>query len=126
MNACPKGWHLPTIQEWDDLVAFAGGENSAGKKLKSASGWAENGTDAYGFSAMPDHDQDGGCDVTGAEPGKNDRGAHGTDFARWWTSTEDGNGCAHNRNLNWYNDSVDEILCNKGYWFSVRCVADGK
>jgi len=50
---CPKGWHLPSNAEWDNLVkGFIGDE--AGKKLKAKNGWNENGngTDDFGFSAL--------------------------------------------------------------------------
>jgi len=45
MKACPKGWHLPSVKEWQTLVDFAGGKEVAGKKLKAKSGWEE-----YDFS----------------------------------------------------------------------------
>ena len=50
---CPSGWHLPSPAEWKTLFAAVGGQDNAGKVLKSQSGWDENGngTDAYGFSA---------------------------------------------------------------------------
>ena len=52
---CPAGWHLPTTDEWTTLVNYVGGTSIAGKKLKSTRGWVadENGTDNYGFSALP-------------------------------------------------------------------------
>jgi len=50
MIACPVGWRLPTREDWNDLVQVAGGD-VAGKKLKSKTGW--NGTDKFGFSALP-------------------------------------------------------------------------
>ena len=52
---CPSGWHLPSSWEWDGLIVAVGGNSIAGKMLKSTSGWldGQNGTDAYGFSAMP-------------------------------------------------------------------------
>ena len=60
MNACPAGWHLPTKAEWDTLISNAGGALLAGKMLKSKRGWKSlkgknfgNGTDAFGFSALP-------------------------------------------------------------------------
>jgi len=55
MKVCPPGWHLPSIEEWDELVNFAGGEDA----LRAKSGWSDyqgksgNGIDAYGFSALP-------------------------------------------------------------------------
>ncbi len=54
---CPEGWHLPSREEWQTLVDFAG--DSSGTKLKSATGWVNNGlglivgTDDYGFNALP-------------------------------------------------------------------------
>ncbi len=57
---CPSGWHLPDTTDWHDLIVAAGGQYSAGAKLKSTSGWENdrwgndgNGTDAFGFSALP-------------------------------------------------------------------------
>jgi len=54
-GVCPTGWHLPSNDEWDVLVDYAGGRETAGKKLKSKSGWYDNGngTNEYGFSALP-------------------------------------------------------------------------
>jgi uncharacterized protein (TIGR02145 family) len=53
--ACPNDWHLPSNEEWDILIALVGGEKTAGKFLKATSGWNSegNGTDAYGFAALP-------------------------------------------------------------------------
>lgn len=59
----PEGWHVPTLEEWDELIGFLS-ENSA-TKIKSKSGWSDysienekglnsgNGTDLYGFNALP-------------------------------------------------------------------------
>jgi uncharacterized protein (TIGR02145 family) len=77
-TACPEGFHLPSIDEFKELVAFAGGEEEAAKKLKSKTGWPSdangdwNGTDDYGFSAIPVKSGDG----------------TGTD-ENFWTSTRD-------------------------------------
>ena len=49
-NACPTGWHLPSKEEFDALIEFAGGADA----LKTKFGWKKgNGLDAYGFSALP-------------------------------------------------------------------------
>ena len=60
-EACPSGWHLPSDKEWQTLVEFAGGYEIAGNKLKTTIGWGwendnlsnANGTDEFGFSALP-------------------------------------------------------------------------
>ena len=45
---CPEGWHLPTNAEFETLFTAVGGQSTAGKMLKSTSGWnsSGNGTDA--------------------------------------------------------------------------------
>jgi uncharacterized protein (TIGR02145 family) len=60
--ACPEGWHLPSTGELEELwttsdpnfvpgsEASGIGNNSSGKKLK-VKAW--NGTDDYGFAALP-------------------------------------------------------------------------
>jgi uncharacterized protein (TIGR02145 family) len=51
---CPKGWHLPTRTETNELITNASGASSAGQILKATSGWGNyNGVDALGFSALP-------------------------------------------------------------------------
>jgi len=62
-GVCPDGWHLPNDDEWFELFDFAGAGNinetstklKASIKLRATSGWGEygNGTDNYGFSALP-------------------------------------------------------------------------
>jgi len=62
-NICPKGWHLPTKEEWSTLISNVENDsinkpacnNCAGEYLKSKQGWNNdgNGQDIYDFSAMP-------------------------------------------------------------------------
>ena len=65
-NACPSGWHLPSDDEWKQLEMTIGMSQSdaddinwrgtdEGTKLKAVSGWSRNGngTDEYGFTALP-------------------------------------------------------------------------
>ena len=57
-GVCPSGWHLPSNAEFKTLFT-AIGSSQYGYKLKSTSGWdtndgsSGNGTDDYGFNAMP-------------------------------------------------------------------------
>ncbi len=63
IKACPEGWHLPIIEEWEELINAVGGASKAAQKLKTILGWAyedENGErhniggqDTYKFSIMP-------------------------------------------------------------------------
>jgi uncharacterized protein (TIGR02145 family) len=108
---CPAGWRLPSLQEWDDLIAMAGGEKVAGKVLKSKNGWAVNGTDEYGFSALP-----GGFETD------NDTylhiGGDGAIGCWWWT---DGNllciGARSYCETGIYKNDVNNV-----FGASVRCV----
>jgi uncharacterized protein (TIGR02145 family) len=114
-TVCPKGWKLPSNQEWGSLVTMAGGYETAGKKLKSKSGWNENGngTDDYGFSALP-----GGFR---AQDGSFSDAGYG---GYWWTATEYSDGFAYFRDMGYYYDHVIEYDNGKGHGFSARCVHD--
>ena len=52
---CPQGWHIGKDLEWNQLINFLGGVNTAGEKLKSTTGWFSNGngTNSSGFTAQP-------------------------------------------------------------------------
>jgi len=60
---CPSGWHLPSKEEWLELLNFVHPNpndgsyfvSTAGTKLKASRGWNGdgNGTDDYGFAALP-------------------------------------------------------------------------
>lgn len=65
---CPAGWDLPSNRDWETLLAAVGGKENAGKVLKSASGWSDggNGTDAFGFNALPGGYQDRGVHASPA------------------------------------------------------------
>jgi len=121
MKACPNGWHLPSRAEWGELAKAAGGKGDygtggtggAGKKLKAKSGWVcgGNGSDDFGFSALP-----GGGHYTYDEGAGN--------IGRWWTATESGEDYAYYRGMHYINSYVREDTEGKYQILSVRCVAD--
>lgn len=51
----PKGFHIPTEQEWLDLADRLGGNGIAGKRMKSKEDWLEggNGDNSSGFNVVP-------------------------------------------------------------------------
>jgi uncharacterized protein (TIGR02145 family) len=125
---CPKGWKLPTRDEWAALVKAAGGKEVAIKKLKSKSGWNDycdsededartcfsgSGTDDYGFSALP-----GGIRFPDGNFG------HTGDFGGWWTATEGSGGDAYVRNISYDGDGVGEAYDDRSYGYSVRCIQE--
>jgi uncharacterized protein (TIGR02145 family) len=52
---CPDGFAFPRTEDWKALVDYAGGDSIAGSRLKSKTGWSNNGngTDNYNFNALP-------------------------------------------------------------------------
>jgi len=117
---CPAGSHIPTKEEWEALITAAGGTTAAAKKLMSANGWnTYQGTDIYGFKALPG----GYCTSSGSCVG----GKTGNK-TRWWSASEGGNASyAHGRLIEVtsaaYMTNVTED--NKGDYSSVRCLQDG-
>lgn len=64
---CPAGWHLPSKTEWETLISKIGTSSTAGKYLKSASGWDfGNGLDSFSFTALPAGYCDGKCGNVGS------------------------------------------------------------
>lgn len=115
-NLCPAGWHVPTDAEWTALTDYVGGASIAGTKLKATSGWNSggNGTDDFGFSALPGGYRRNG-DGTFLSVGS--RGY-------WWSSTESDAASAWSRRVAYDYGSVDRGYGSKRYGFSVRCVRD--
>jgi len=116
IKACPGGWRLPSSEDWDDLAKAAGGK-IASKKLKSKTEW--NGTDEFGFSALP-----GGSKGNQYE-NFHDMGLYG----RWWTSTSDGaDGSsfdfASGKGIGTSGNEIFEFGNGKTFYHSVRCIQD--
>ena len=114
-GVCPEGWHLPTQTEWNTLFTAVGGQSTAGKMLKSASGWnsSDNGTDAYSFSALPA----GGRYDDGNFYGEGSS-------AYFWGSSEYDCDYAFRMYLYYGRGLADLDSRDKDYGFSVRCVKD--
>ncbi len=112
-GACPAGWHIPMDAEWTTLENYVGGSDVAGTKLKSTSGWLDdgNGTDAYGFSALP----------TGNYYGSDfDIGS----YDRWWTAEEECSTSAYDRYMYYGYTGVKTSLNGKTFGRSLRCLKD--
>jgi uncharacterized protein (TIGR02145 family) len=110
----PKGFHVPSAEEWNTLVFYLGDEDLAGKKLKSTEGWLEggNGTNESGFLALPvGLRYSNGYYVVG-------------DYTSWWSSTEFNTLDALNYSLTYHNDLVNSYNDSKSFGFSVRLVRD--
>jgi uncharacterized protein (TIGR02145 family) len=113
-KVCPSGWRLPDTLDWNHLAESAGGWENAGKKLKSANGWNDNGdgTDEYGFTALPG----------GYRLGSNGKFNKIGDESLWWTATAKDNNFAYYRTISYDFDDIqgESQLISNGYF--VRCV----
>jgi len=55
-GVCPKGWHVPSVEEWSQLIIAFGGNQVAGGPLKDTILWnasSKPGTNSSGFSILP-------------------------------------------------------------------------
>ncbi|MBU3715077.1 MAG: hypothetical protein FGM46_09040 [Ferruginibacter sp.] len=111
----PKGWHIPSDDEWTILTNFLGGAKVAGDKMKSKTDWkgGGNGTNSSGFSGLP-----GGNRFSNG-PFKNI-----SYFGVWWSSTENNTGDVWTRLLNYKYGNVNRNNDIEAGGFSVRCLRD--
>lgn len=121
----PKGWHIPSDEEWTVLVNYLGGDSVAGGKLKKVGTtyWLSpniGATNESGFSALP-------C---GWRTAYGDFDGIGF-YCGWWSST------VFDITSPWYSKTAwSRFLGYRGanltrrndyrlgYGFSVRCVKD--
>ena len=116
-TVCPEGWHLPSYDEWNTLFTAVGGQSTAGKVLKSQTGWTAydgiTNEDAFGFSALP-----AGCKYS-----LGDYDYEGF-YAHFWSSTEYGSDYAYGMDLYYNGGNANLGDYDKYIRYSVRCVKD--
>jgi uncharacterized protein (TIGR02145 family) len=126
LTTCPPDWHLPSNDEWKKLEMAIGMSQSEaddsgwrgtneGTKLKATSGWYNNGngSDEYGFSALP-----GGYRLF------NGSFHLITNYGHWWSSTGDDTYYANCRFLRYNYANIYGYGYDKQCGYSVRCVRD--
>ena len=112
-QACPAGTHIPSDDEWTALTDYAGDLKTARWKLMSSTGWEiNNGTDDYGFSALP-----GGNGYKGVFY---NIGIYGS----WWSATEYGADRAWCQYVSTLSYRWEKGTTGKTNLLSVRCAAD--
>lgn len=107
------GWHLPSKEEFETLITYAGGIYLVARKLKSTSGWNDNGngTDDYGFTALP-------CGRKW-----NNSVINVGDVCCLWTNTLDNNNKAYYLFMNKYDFAEINVYSNTdGY--PIRLIKD--
>jgi uncharacterized protein (TIGR02145 family) len=117
-NICPRGWHIPTESEWQQLFDHLGGIDEAGAKMKATgtSLWCkpnEGATNSSGFAALPG----------GLKSSAGNYSSIGT-YGCWWSSTE--NGLYNAMGVYVPHDYADAGLepRHKRDGLSCRCVQD--
>ena len=126
---CPSGWHLPTDEEWKVLEGAVDSQYwigdtewnpcyttrgfDAGMNLKTTSGWSNNGngTDLFGFSALPGGYRFDSGDFT-----------HLGGLGHFWTSSGDVSH-AFVRSFEGWPGITRDFYKNR-YGKSVRCIKD--
>ena len=111
----PYGWHIATDSEWIVLKDHLGGRDFAGKKMKSKSGWKENGngTNECAFFALP----------SGYRP-NNDSFANIGMYGIWWSSTDFTIDSAMGHQVYYGDGRLDRSDYQKVHGLSVRCIKD--
>lgn len=118
----PKGWHIPTIEEWNTFLAHIGykflDDNiGVSNKVKAKGNFWKNNTsinNITGFSALPG----GYRSYNGVYSGIGE-------YSHIWSSTAYSEVSARFVYLNYMDKgSVDKSLENKIYGCSVRCIKD--
>lgn len=123
---CPEGWHVPTDEEWNELMTSFGELGFVGGTLKEAgtTHWRNPNTGATnesGFTALP-----GGY-----------RSYNGTfnllrAYGYWWSSTESSwwkstkglPSIVFHRNMQYDNAELIRYVSEKSNGFCVRCIMD--
>ena len=110
---CPKGWHVPTDEEWTALSKYLG--KMTGSKLKEAgtTHWSVDTLSNSKFNALPGGSRFG----LGTFGGIGDEGL-------FWTATMCKNVYAWCRYLYYNNAEIGRNNAYKTDGFSVRCVKD--
>lgn len=112
---CPNGSHVPSYAEWVTLGDELGGTFSAGKKMKTSTGWySGTGEGDNGFAALPAGKADGS---SVSNVGK---------YAEFWTATpyESNSANAYYRNLGYLSNTLSILNKDKLNVCSVRCLRD--
>jgi len=129
IEACPTGWHLPSDDDWNELINYITNDGHSGTEavaLKSTTGWENddygnsgNGTDDYGFKALPSGDR---------EPIEDSHYSGLYTSSVWWSSTvsyvqQEANIVRLSNEFPYIPDITDyEKRKSSGY--SVRCLKD--
>lgn len=112
----PKGWHIPSNDEWSKLINYLGGRLVAGGKMKATILWSSpniGATNSSGFTGLPG----GGRDFTFS---------YNFYSAYWWSATPS----PYTQLKSWGiglqcgTETTDQMEYENFLGLSVRCIKD--
>lgn len=111
----PNGWHIPSDEEWTQLIDFLGGPSIAGNCLKEVGTdfWLfpnDGATNSSGFTALPSGYFDGSSFN------------YLNQNAMYWSSTEFDANNSYARILSFDGPEMAKSVFNKDYGFALRCI----
>lgn len=127
---CPVGWHVPSDDDWKELISFLGDESIAAGMLKSEGTglWFFPNSDATnesGFTSVPSGLRDGNFSYSGGTFDELGESAY------YWTATSINSTTAKYKVIDWAGKLCGTESCpgrwtvnNKNFGFSVRCLKD--
>ena len=131
-SACPKGWHLPTVEDWEQLedqVVLLGMscgdglQKQVAKAVASEKGW-QSSSDACAVGHNQQSNNASGFSVL---PAGLYNYEHYNNFgykANFWSAKEYDAAYAYSCGISYDNASLKRFLDSKASGFSVRCVKD--
>ncbi|MBN1924838.1 MAG: hypothetical protein JW798_03300, partial [Prolixibacteraceae bacterium] len=105
LNACPEGWKLPSVDEWNMLLTELGGGNNAYQKLTN--------NNPQGIQLK-----------TGGYYYDKSTFVNTGEYGYFWTSTPDGAGSAICIWLNPVEGSLLEFSSSTAHYRNIRCVRE--
>ena len=130
---CPRGWHVPSDEEWTTMETFVNGSEVSGTttgyrgshagKLSTSDDWMTSSTpdspgdynnsqrNSSGFGALPVGRSTSSFDYVGT-------------CAYFWSTSNNASSNAYFRNIVHYNAGVYRHWYNKSACLSVRCIRD--
>ena len=119
-DICPEGWHIPTQQEWTDLINTFGGLKEAGSTLKEKTDlyWRQSNfsrTNNSGFTILPAGSRD-------SKPSFSNLGK----YTSFWTSTPNPKiqNSFYTINIGFMRDNLIFDVGDPNWSYSIRCVKD--
>lgn len=113
-GVCPAGWHVPDEDEWKAMIDVVGKDQAV--QLMSKEWKGSEGTDKYGFNAVP----------AGYTLGNNSM-KQGKE-ASWWSSTDGYSEVFRSKGPHVFSVKDGKIMelppVSKVWGYSVRCISD--